>query len=161
LNVLISRDAKIADQLLSLTARELSRKQDQVLLLSRSAEERVICFLIEMSKRISPKDYLIALPMTRQHIADYLGLTIETISRILHDLERRGAIKIKGYRSIALRNQFVEGRAEELPDLFEGIKGQSGHRAFGASCPLLTQSGHGDGPFGYSDPSRSKNVISF
>jgi CRP/FNR family transcriptional regulator len=55
-----------------------------------------------MSKRISPKDYLIALPMTRQHIADYLGLTIETISRILHDLERRGAIKIKGYRSIAL-----------------------------------------------------------
>jgi CRP-like cAMP-binding protein len=125
LNVLISRDAKIADQLLSLTARELSRKQDQVLLLSRSAEERVICFLIEMSKRISPKDYLIALPMTRQHIADYLGLTIETISRILHDLERRGAIKIKGYRSIALRNQFVERRAEELPDLFEGIKGQS------------------------------------
>jgi CRP/FNR family nitrogen fixation transcriptional regulator len=125
LNVLISRDAKIADQLLTLTARELSRKQDQVLLLSRSAEERVICFLIEMSKRISPKDYLIALPMTRQHIADYLGLTIETISRILHDLERRGAIKIKGYRSIALRNQFVERRAEELPDLFEGIKGQS------------------------------------
>jgi CRP/FNR family transcriptional regulator, nitrogen fixation regulation protein len=40
LNVLISRDAKIADQLLSLTARELSRKQDQALLLSRSAEER-------------------------------------------------------------------------------------------------------------------------
>jgi DNA-binding transcriptional regulator YhcF (GntR family) len=77
-----------------------------------------------MSKRISPKDYLIALPMTRQHIADHLGLTIETVSRILHDLERRGAIKIKGYRSIALRNQFVEGKAEELPDLFEGIKGR-------------------------------------
>ena len=63
--------------------------------------------------------------MSRLDIADYLGLTIETVSRTLWHLERRGAIKIKGYRSIALRNQFVEGRAEELPDLFEGIKGQS------------------------------------
>jgi predicted ArsR family transcriptional regulator len=62
--------------------------------------------------------------MSRLDIADYLGLTIETVSRTLWDLERRGAIKIKGYHSIVLRNQFVEGRAEELLDLFEGIKGQ-------------------------------------
>jgi CRP/FNR family nitrogen fixation transcriptional regulator len=62
--------------------------------------------------------------MTRQDIADYLGLTIETVSRTLHDLERRGAIEIRGYHSIALRNQFVEGRAEELSDLFEGIRGR-------------------------------------
>ena len=95
------------------------------MLLSTTAEERIICFLIDMVQRASPReDHLIALPMSRLDIADYLGLTIETVSRTLWDLERRGAIKIKGYHSIALRNQFVEGRAEELLDLFEGIKGQ-------------------------------------
>jgi DNA-binding transcriptional regulator YhcF (GntR family) len=62
--------------------------------------------------------------MSRQDIADYLGVTIETVSRTLWDLERRGAIKINGYHSIVLRNQFVDGRAEELLDLFEGIKGE-------------------------------------
>src|SRR5204862_3657876 len=105
-----------------MTARELTRKQDHILsLLSTTAEERIICFLIDMVQRTSPRqDHLIALPMSRLDIADYLGLTIETVSRTLWDLERRGAIKIEGYRSIVLRNQLVEGRAEELLDLFEG-----------------------------------------
>jgi CRP/FNR family transcriptional regulator, nitrogen fixation regulation protein len=124
LNALISRNVEAADRLLSLTARELARKQDQALLLSRSAEDRVIYFLIEMSQRNSPKEYLIALPMTRQHIADYLGLTLETVSRTLWDLERRGAIEIEGYRRIVLRNQYTNGRRENLVDLFEGIAGR-------------------------------------
>jgi len=126
LTALASSDRAVADQLLALTARELTRKQDHLLsLLSTTAEERVICFLIDIVQRASPReDHLIALPMSRLDIADYLGLTIETVSRTLWDLERRGAIKIKGYHSIVLRNQFVEGRAEEMLDLFEGIKGQ-------------------------------------
>ena len=124
LNALIYRNAKVADRLLSLTARELARKQVHVLLLSRSAEERVIYFLIEMTQRNSPKVNLIALPMTRQHIADYLGLTIETVSRILWDLERRGAIEIEGYRRIVLRNQYTNERPETVADLFEGIAGR-------------------------------------
>jgi predicted ArsR family transcriptional regulator len=77
-----------------------------------------------MSQRNSPKEYLIALPMTRQHIADYLGLTLETVSRTLWDLERRGAIEIEGYRRIVLRNQYTNGRRENLVDLFEGIAGR-------------------------------------
>jgi len=81
---------------------------------------RIVYFIAEMIQRASPKEGRIALPMTRQDIADYLGLTIETVSRTLHDLERRGAIEIRGYHSIALRNQFVERRAEELPDLIRG-----------------------------------------
>jgi CRP/FNR family transcriptional regulator, nitrogen fixation regulation protein len=119
LNSLALSDCKVADRLLSLTARELARKQSLALLLSRTAQERVIGFIIEMAQHGLSNGDRIALPMTRQDIADYLGLTIETVSRILHDLERRGTIKINGYRSIALRNQFVERRAEELPDLFE------------------------------------------
>jgi CRP/FNR family transcriptional regulator, nitrogen fixation regulation protein len=124
LNALTTRDAKVADRLLSLTARELARKQDQVLLLSRSAEDRVIYFLIEMSQRVSPKEHLIELPMSRQHIADYLGLTLETVSRILWDLERRGAIEIEGRHHIVLRNQYANERPEKVVDLFEGIMGR-------------------------------------
>jgi CRP/FNR family transcriptional regulator, nitrogen fixation regulation protein len=123
-NALMSRDVKLADQLLSVMARELARKQDHVLLLSRSAEDRIIYFLIEMSQRISSEENVIALPMTRQHIADYLGLTLETVSRILWDLERRGAIEIEGRRRIVLRNQYTNERPEKVVDLFEGITGR-------------------------------------
>jgi CRP/FNR family transcriptional regulator, nitrogen fixation regulation protein len=118
-----SSNGEVTHHLLTLTARECARQQSLLLSLSRSAEDRIVYFIVEMIERAPPKEGRIALPMSRQDIADYLGLTIETVSRILHDLERRGAIKIKGYRSIALRNQFVEGRVDELPDLFEGIKG--------------------------------------
>src|SRR6516225_3564015 len=126
LTALASSNLEVADRLLALTTRELARKQDHLLmLLSTTAEERIICFLIEMVQRASPRDDdLIDLPMTRRDIADYLGLTIETVSRVLSDLERRGAIEIKGYHFIALRNQFVEGRAERLAELFEGAKGR-------------------------------------
>src|SRR5262249_53736437 len=121
-----SSSLEFADRLLALTTRELARKQDHLLmLLSTTAEERIICFLIDMVQRGSARDDdLIALPMSRRDIADYLGLTIETVSRTLWDLERRGAIEIKGYHSIALRNQFVEGRGERLAELFEGVKGR-------------------------------------
>jgi CRP/FNR family nitrogen fixation transcriptional regulator len=124
LAALASSNLEIADRLLALTARELARKQDHLLLLlSTTAEERIIRFLIEMVQRASPsEDDLIDLPMSRGDIADYLGLTIETVSRTLWDLERRGAIKIKGYHSIALRNQFVRGRGETPAELFEGVK---------------------------------------
>jgi len=126
LTALASSNFEIADRLLALTTRELARKQDHLLmLLSTTAEERIICFLTDMVQRASPRDDdLIALPMSRRDIADYLGLTIETVSRVLWDLERRGAIEIKGYHSIVLRNQFVEGRGERLAELFEGAKGR-------------------------------------
>jgi CRP/FNR family nitrogen fixation transcriptional regulator len=124
LTALASSNREVADRLLALTTRELARKQDHILsLLSTTAEERVICFLIDMVQRASPReDHLIALPMSRLDIADYLSLTIETVSRTLWDLERRGAIKIKGYRSFALRNHFANGRGERPAELFEGVK---------------------------------------
>ena len=64
--------------------------------------------------------------MFRQDIADYLGLTIETVSRTLTEFERRGAIKITRGRSIVLRSQPVNGRAQthRLLRAFEGIKGR-------------------------------------
>jgi predicted ArsR family transcriptional regulator len=77
-----------------------------------------------MVQRASPSEGLIVLPMFRQDIADYLGLAIETVSRTLCDLERRGAIEISGRRFIMLRNQFANGRSERPAELFEGVKGR-------------------------------------
>ena len=123
LTALAASNREVANQLLTLTTRELARKQDLVLLLSRSVEERIIFFLIDMVQRASPREDLIVLPMCRQDIADYLGLTIETVSRALRGLERRGAIEISGH-SIVLRNQSTNGRGERLAELFEGVKGR-------------------------------------
>src|SRR5215831_3613274 len=124
LAALASSNLEVADRLLALTTRELARKQDHLLLLlSTTAEERIICFLIDMVQRASPRDDdLIALPMSRRDIADYLGLTIETVSRTLTDLERRGAIEISGRRYIMLRNHSTNGRGETPAELFEGVK---------------------------------------
>jgi CRP/FNR family nitrogen fixation transcriptional regulator len=57
-----------------------------------------------MAERI-PADECVELPMSRQDIADYLGLTIETISRMLALLEREGAIELSSSRRIVLRKR--------------------------------------------------------
>jgi CRP/FNR family transcriptional regulator, nitrogen fixation regulation protein len=123
LTALALSDLEVADRLLAVTTRELTRKQDHLLLLlSTTADERIISFLIEMVQRVSPsEDDVINLPMFRRDIADYLGLTLETVSRTLWDFERRGAIEILG-RSIVLRDQSTNG--ERPTELFEGATGR-------------------------------------
>jgi CRP/FNR family transcriptional regulator, nitrogen fixation regulation protein len=98
-----SRDDRIEPQVLLLIARELTRLQDRVLLLLKNAQERVGEFILDMEKRAAVGKY-VELPMRRQDIADYLGLTIETVSRILTALEKYGAIEIVGRRGIVVRN---------------------------------------------------------
>lgn len=77
---------------------ELSLAQDQMLLLGRkTAEEKVAAFLINLQSRygrIGPMSVTVPLPMSRQDIADYLGLTIETVSRTLTKLAREKTILI-------------------------------------------------------------------
>jgi CRP-like cAMP-binding protein len=90
--------------LLKLTTDELRRAQTRVLLLIKSAQERVAGFLLEMAKR-SPAAHEIELPMCRQDVADYLGLTIETVSRTLTQLETSCAIELPTSRRIVLRNR--------------------------------------------------------
>ena len=73
-------------------ARELMLAQEQMLLLGRrTAEEKVAAFLVGWRERlaqIGDERQTITLPMSRQDIADYLGLTIETVSRTLTRFER-------------------------------------------------------------------------
>ena len=90
------RDVQVANNLLSLTASNLQHAEDHMLLLGRkTALERVATFLLEMDRRLTAADF-IALPMCRRDIADYLGLTLETVSRALSHLHDRGILGILG-----------------------------------------------------------------
>ena len=105
LTTLAGRDPSVAQQLFALTGRELHRVQDRTLLLIKNARERVASFLLEMAERASENN-TIELPMSRQDIADYLGLTIETVSRTLTSLEAASAIEVSASsRRIVLRNR--------------------------------------------------------
>ncbi|HTV38839.1 MAG TPA: helix-turn-helix domain-containing protein [Xanthobacteraceae bacterium] len=104
LAALANSHAGISRELYALTARELRRVQDRILLLIKSAQERVASFLLEMSERCPAGD-CIELPMSRQDIADYLGLTIETVSRTLTSLESAAAIEVPTSRRIVLRDR--------------------------------------------------------
>jgi len=101
---LAARETDVARQLWEMTATELRRVQDHIMLLIKTAQERVAGFLLEMAAR-APGANEIELPMSRQDIADYLGLTIETVSRTLTQLENSAAIAVPTSRRIVLRNR--------------------------------------------------------
>lgn len=106
---LAGRDHVVAQQLWALTGDELRRLQSHVMLLIKNAPERVAAFLLEMAERLSPGD-VVELPMSRQDIADYLGLTIETVSRTLTHLENASAIELSSRRRVVLRNRSALSR---------------------------------------------------
>jgi CRP-like cAMP-binding protein len=88
--------------LLNLTMIGLRRTQEHLLLLGRkNALERVAAFLIEMAERTNAGSVL-ELAMARHDIADYLGLTLETVSRMFAELKELGAIKLEGARRVHL-----------------------------------------------------------
>lgn len=106
---LAARQTDVAHQLWTMTAGELLRVQDHILLLIKTAQERVAGFLLEMAARGTAGNE-IDLPMSRQDIADYLGLTIETVSRTLTQLENSAAISVPTSRRIVLRNRAALNR---------------------------------------------------
>ena len=94
----------LSRQLWTLTVRELRRIQEHSMLLIKSAEERVAGFLLEMAGR-SSAGAAVDLPMCRQDIADYLGLTIETVSRTFTQLVQSKTIALERSRRIMFRNR--------------------------------------------------------
>lgn len=83
----------------SVVSDEMAAAQDQMVLLScKKAEERLCSFLLNFLNRNTSRggvpDACMDLPMCRQDIADYLGMTIETVSRMFTKLVRRGILKI-------------------------------------------------------------------
>src|SRR5579862_954099 len=92
LEYVAATDVRVARNLLSMTAKNLLHAEDHMLLLGRKTSlERVAAFLLEMDHRLKGTGML-ALPMSRRDIADYLGLTLETVSRALSFLRGRGIL---------------------------------------------------------------------
>lgn len=98
-------DESLTPQLLSYAMRSLARARSHMFLLGRrSALEKVATFLVNWSDR-AQNGQSCTLPMTRQDIADYLGLTIETVSRTLSQLERDKLIELPSAREIRLKDR--------------------------------------------------------
>jgi CRP/FNR family nitrogen fixation transcriptional regulator len=98
-------DVQVARKLWAMTAGELRHAEDHMLLLGRkTAMERVATFLLEMDRRLAVAG-MMALPMCRRDIGDYLGLTLETVSRALSQLHTQGILGFSGARQIVLRNR--------------------------------------------------------
>jgi CRP/FNR family nitrogen fixation transcriptional regulator len=103
-----SREVRVANFLLSATSNKLRRAQEHGLLLGRSAKCRVAKFLIDLWTRLGKAKYL-DVPMSHHDIADHLGLTIETVSRTITDLERSGLITRVSSHRLLLQNRFALG----------------------------------------------------
>jgi CRP/FNR family transcriptional regulator len=106
-------------KLLGVITQELGAAQEQMLLLGRkTARERVATFLVGLKRRLCVKEdrsLLFALPMSRSDIADFLGLTIETVSRTLTGLKRDGLIALPDANHVAIQ------RFDDLRRIAEGI----------------------------------------
>jgi CRP/FNR family nitrogen fixation transcriptional regulator len=99
---LIDDQPNLARRLCDMTLRDLAHAQSRMLLLGRmTAPERVASFLIELSERRDARRSL-EVPMSRYDIADYLGLRIETVCRILSAFKRDGAIAFSNPHRIEL-----------------------------------------------------------
>lgn len=89
-----------ADSVLPLALRSLGRAQEHLLLLGRqNAMERMAAFLIDLHERQDTGRF-IDLPMQRNDIADYLGLTFETVSRILRKFKDAHIIRLPAIKQI-------------------------------------------------------------
>ncbi|HEY2051448.1 MAG TPA: helix-turn-helix domain-containing protein [Caulobacteraceae bacterium] len=97
------QDVNVARRLWDLAAHELERLKDHMMVLSRkNAAERVGAFLLELSGRAG--SHAVELPMSRGDIADYLGLTLETVSRTLSSFARGQVIDLPSARRVMIRD---------------------------------------------------------
>jgi CRP/FNR family transcriptional regulator, nitrogen fixation regulation protein len=87
-------------------------EEQSVIVRGRTATERTALFLLEMNSRLAA-DNEIVLPMGRKDISDYLGLSLETVSRVMNQFHRAKIIEIQDYtpRRITIRNK---ARLEKL-----------------------------------------------
>jgi CRP/FNR family nitrogen fixation transcriptional regulator len=98
-------NVRVAHNLWTMTAGDLRHAEDHMLLLGcKTAMEKVATFLLEMDRRLA-KAGMLALPMCRRDIGDYLGLTLETVSRALSQLNDQGVLAFSSARQIVLRNR--------------------------------------------------------
>src|ERR1700757_952485 len=116
LETVADRDAIVVRSLLSMTSSNLEHAENHMLLLGRkTALERVAAFLLEMDERLTAAGVM-TLPMSRQDIGDYLGLSLEAVSRGLSHLHAAGVLDFIGktQREIIIRDR-LRLRRFDLP----------------------------------------------
>jgi CRP/FNR family transcriptional regulator len=126
LDHLSDRVPELRRQLIRTMGKEIREEQQMMLLLSKkTAEERVATFLLKLSDRYSRRGYsasVFRLSMSRNEIGNYLGLAVETVSRIFSRFQKQQLIK-------------VEGKEIEVVDMAE-LRLASGEARFGDSSVL-------------------------
>jgi CRP-like cAMP-binding protein len=89
----------------SLLSRRVRDVQNHLVMLGRqTAKEKVASFLVMLIERQGAENSRLAVPMSRQDIADYLGLTIETVCRVLSSMKREKLIDIPGLHELTIRD---------------------------------------------------------
>jgi CRP/FNR family transcriptional regulator len=107
---LMERTPHIAHRLLEMTLDELDAAREWMLVLGRkTAREKIASLLTIIARRDAslnlrtPKGSMVFdLPLTREAMADYLGLTLETVSRQISALKRDGVISLQGKRHVTV-----------------------------------------------------------
>ena len=101
-------DPELRDRLYQAALREISAMQDHFMMLGRkSAREKIASFLMVLSDRLGEElgAYThVKLPMTRSDIADFLGLTTETVSRTFSQLRAEKVIALEGNKALIVLN---------------------------------------------------------
>lgn len=119
LDALLTDHPRIEAAFRQVTNRILAYTLDQVCVLGRmTARERVLYFLLHLAEREGRGDFvplMVDVPMTRLDMADYLGLTVETVSRTISQLKNEGVIRLHGGHAIELPDvRHVEAIAERF-----------------------------------------------
>lgn len=107
LDAACATNAALANRFRHIAMRSLTRAYRRLAELGlHGARERMAAFLLEMEDRLAvagvDRGGAFPLPMCRGDIADYLGLARETVSRMLHDFQRRGILRLSGPRRIGI-----------------------------------------------------------
>ena len=98
----LSGDGDLDRAIWEATRRELERTQEHLLVLGRkTACEKVASFLMDLAQRHEADE--VAVPMGRQDMADYLGLTIETVSRMVTQLQGDNVVEFTGSRNFRVK----------------------------------------------------------
>jgi CRP-like cAMP-binding protein len=109
--MLAERDPSVARLICAEAFEALSRSQARMLILGRtSAPQKVGAFLLEMAERLAGgRGETVTLPMSRYDIADYLGLSVEAVSRSLTKLKGCGVISLTGTRCVRILDRDALG----------------------------------------------------
>ena len=111
----VDQSPALARRLLHLVSTEMQAAQDHVLLLGRkSAAEKVATFVLELAERAGDGETEVSVPMVRGDIADYLGLTTETVSRVFTRLRQQGIVDLPSLNKVTILDR------DALENLAEG-----------------------------------------